>query len=195
MDCINRHLAAVTTAAKTSVPAIDPRAEYQNSLDAYQACINSNLQNAEACEDKRVQMETNERAYRNRWSAWASRRRETGIHPRIKSEDRLVGIMLFVERIALYRRKDPTNKEPPAETGGSFLRRGALFLLAALSGLLSRLLLLLTWLLLAAALLAATLAAFLVLLVALVLIILGHNYLQIFVKYCLNVIIQPTHFS
>jgi hypothetical protein len=66
MDCINRHLAAVTTAAKTSVPAIDPRAEYQNSLDAYQACINSNLQNAEACEDKRVQMETNERAYRNR---------------------------------------------------------------------------------------------------------------------------------
>ena len=51
---------------KTSVPTIDPRAEYQNSLDAYQACINSNLQNAEACEDKRVQMETNERAYRNR---------------------------------------------------------------------------------------------------------------------------------
>jgi len=99
--------------------------------------------------------------------------------------------MLFVERIALYRRKNPTNKEPPAETGGSFLQRGALFLLAALlaalSGLLSRLLLLLTWLLLAAALL--------VLLVALVLIILGHNYLQIFVKYCLNVIIQPTHFS
>jgi len=107
--------------------------------------------------------------------------------------------MLFVERIALYRRKNPTNKEPPAETGGSFLQRGALFLLAALlaalSGLLSRLLLLLTWLLLAAALLAATLAALLVLLVALVLIILGHNYLQIFVKYCLNVIIQPTHFS
>jgi len=103
--------------------------------------------------------------------------------------------MLFVERIALYRRKNPTNKEPPAETGGSFLQRGALFLLAALlaalSGLLSRLLLLLTWLLLAAALL----AALLVLLVALVLIILGHNYLQIFVKYCLNVIIQPTHFS
>ena len=33
---------------------------------AYQACINSNLKNAEACEDKRVQMETIERAYRNR---------------------------------------------------------------------------------------------------------------------------------
>jgi hypothetical protein len=51
---------------KTSVPTIDPRAEYQNSLDAYQACVNSNLNNVEACEEKRVQMETNERAYRNR---------------------------------------------------------------------------------------------------------------------------------
>ena len=99
--------------------------------------------------------------------------------------------MPFVERIALYRRKNPTNKEPPAETGGSFLQRGALFLLAALlaalSGLLSRLLLLLlTWLLLAATLLAATLAALLVLLVALVLIILGHNYLQIFCEVLLE---------
>jgi hypothetical protein len=66
----------------------------------------------------------------------------------------------------------------------------------ALSGLLSRLLLLLlARLLLAAALLATTLAALLVLLVALILIILGHSYLQIFVKYCLNVIIQPTHLS
>ena len=45
---------------------LDPRAEYQNALDAYQACINSNLKNAEACEDKRVQMETIERDYRNR---------------------------------------------------------------------------------------------------------------------------------
>ena len=51
---------------KTSVPTIDPHAEYQNSLDAYQACVNSNLNNVEACEEKRVQMETNERAYRNR---------------------------------------------------------------------------------------------------------------------------------
>jgi hypothetical protein len=51
---------------KTSVPTIDPRAEYQNSLDGYQACVNSNLNNVEACEEKRVQMETNERAYRNR---------------------------------------------------------------------------------------------------------------------------------
>jgi hypothetical protein len=59
-------LAGCGGTTKTSVPAIDPRAGYQNSLDAYQACINSNLQNAEACEDKRVQMETNERAYRNR---------------------------------------------------------------------------------------------------------------------------------
>ena len=59
-------LAGCGGTTKTSVPAIDPRAEYQNSLDAYQACINSNLQNAETCEDKRVQMETNERAYRNR---------------------------------------------------------------------------------------------------------------------------------
>jgi hypothetical protein len=51
---------------KVSAPQINPRAEYQNSLDAYQACINSNLNNVEACEEKRVQMETNERAYRSR---------------------------------------------------------------------------------------------------------------------------------
>jgi len=49
--------------------------------------------------------------------------------------------------------------------------------LAALSGLLPRLLL--SRLLLA----------------ALILIVLGHSYLQFFVKYCLNVITQPTHFS
>jgi hypothetical protein len=66
--------------------------------------------------------------------------------------------------------------------------------LAALSGLLIRLLGLLTRLLLAA-LLATTLAALLVLLGALILIILSHSYLQFFVKYCLNVITQPTHFS
>jgi hypothetical protein len=49
-----------------SAPKVDPRAEYQNALDEYQACINSNLNNAERCEEKRVQMETNERAYRTR---------------------------------------------------------------------------------------------------------------------------------
>jgi hypothetical protein len=54
------------SATKNSAPQIDPRAEYQNSLDAYQACVNSNLNNIEACEEKRVQMETNGRAYRNR---------------------------------------------------------------------------------------------------------------------------------
>ena len=68
-------------------------------------------------------------------------------------------------------------------------------MLAALSGLLIRLLGLLTRLLLAATLLATILATLLVLLAALSLIILGHTYLQFFVKYCLNVIIQPTHFS
>jgi len=52
--------------AKTDAPTVDPRAEYQSSLDAYQACVNSNLNNVNACEDKRVQMETSERAYRNR---------------------------------------------------------------------------------------------------------------------------------
>jgi hypothetical protein len=59
-------LAGCGGATKVSAPKIDPRAEYQNSLDAYQACINSNLNNAEACEEKRVQMETNERAYLGR---------------------------------------------------------------------------------------------------------------------------------
>jgi hypothetical protein len=59
-------LASCGGTAKTDAPKLDPRAEYQNALDAYQACINSNLKNAEACEDKRVQMETIERSYRNR---------------------------------------------------------------------------------------------------------------------------------
>jgi hypothetical protein len=59
-------LAGCGRAIKNSAPQIDPRAEYQNSLDAYQACINSNLNNVEGCEEKRVQMETNERAYRSR---------------------------------------------------------------------------------------------------------------------------------
>jgi len=59
-------LAGCGGATKTDAPKIDPRAEYQNALDAYQACVNSNLKNAEACEEKRVQMETSERAYRNR---------------------------------------------------------------------------------------------------------------------------------
>jgi hypothetical protein len=59
-------LARCGSAAKVSTPKIDPRAEYQNSLDAYQACVNSNLNNMEVCEEKRVQMETNERAYRGR---------------------------------------------------------------------------------------------------------------------------------
>jgi hypothetical protein len=59
-------LAGCGSATKVSAPKIDPHAEYQNSLDAYQACVNSNLNNVEACEEKRVQMETNERAYRGR---------------------------------------------------------------------------------------------------------------------------------
>ena len=59
-------LAGCGSTTKTSAPKIDPRAEYQNSLDAYQACVNSNLSNVEACEGKRVQMEVNERAYHNR---------------------------------------------------------------------------------------------------------------------------------
>jgi hypothetical protein len=59
-------LAGCGGSAKTDAPKLDPRAEYQNALDAYQTCINSNLKNADACEEKRVQMETSERAYRNR---------------------------------------------------------------------------------------------------------------------------------
>lgn len=59
-------LAGCDSATKVSTPPADPRAEYQTSLDAYQTCVNSNLNNVGACEDKRVQMETNERAYRGR---------------------------------------------------------------------------------------------------------------------------------
>jgi hypothetical protein len=87
------------------------------------------------------------------------------------------------ERIAPYRRTTQQIKTPDRNRGVFNLRRGALLLLAALlaalSGLLVRLLVLLTRLLL----------------VALILIVLGHSYLQFFVKYCLNVITQPTHFS
>lgn len=54
------------SSTKTSAPSVDPRAEYQSSIDAYQACVNSNLNNVNACEDKRVQMENTERAYRGR---------------------------------------------------------------------------------------------------------------------------------
>jgi hypothetical protein len=81
------------------------------------------------------------------------------------------------------------NRNPPAETGGSYFRRGALLLLAALlaglaglAGLLPGLLLLLIRLLLSTALLSALtwlLARLLGLLSALILITLGHSYLQL----------------
>jgi hypothetical protein len=53
-------------ARNATAPKADPRAEYQNAIDAYQACVNSNLKNVDACEDKRVQMETIQRAYQGR---------------------------------------------------------------------------------------------------------------------------------
>jgi uncharacterized protein YceK len=53
-------------ARNATAPKADPRAEYQNAIDAYQACVNSNLKNVDACEDKRVQMETSQRAYQGR---------------------------------------------------------------------------------------------------------------------------------
>lgn len=59
-------LAGCGGTTKTGAPPIDPRADYQSSIDAYQACVNSNLNNVQACEDKRVQMETIERAYQGR---------------------------------------------------------------------------------------------------------------------------------
>jgi hypothetical protein len=90
------------------------------------------------------------------------------------------------ERFASHRQTVQQIK-PPVETGGSSLRRGALLLLAALSGLLSaltgllvRLLVLLIRLLLATALLTTTLAALLILLSALVWVVLGHSYFQFF---------------
>jgi hypothetical protein len=54
------------SARNATAPKADPRAEYQNAIDAYQACVNSNLKNVDACEDKRVQMETSQRAYQGR---------------------------------------------------------------------------------------------------------------------------------
>jgi hypothetical protein len=51
-------------AAKVDARA-DARAEYEKSLDDYQACINSNLTNLQKCEESRVLMETNGRTYNN----------------------------------------------------------------------------------------------------------------------------------
>jgi hypothetical protein len=59
-------IAGCSGATKVSTPKIDPRADYQNALEAYQACVKSNLANVDACEEQRVQMEANERAYLNR---------------------------------------------------------------------------------------------------------------------------------
>jgi uncharacterized lipoprotein len=59
-------LAGCGSTISSTAPKTDPRAEYQTAIDAYQACVNSNLNNVEACEDKREQMETSERAYRGR---------------------------------------------------------------------------------------------------------------------------------
>jgi hypothetical protein len=57
------------TLAGCGAAKVDPRAyvhaEYQSADDEYRACINDNLRNVEKCEGKRVQMETNERAYNN----------------------------------------------------------------------------------------------------------------------------------
>ena len=59
-------LAGCGSTTKTTAPKTDPRADYQSAIDAYQACVNSNLNNVNACEDKRAQMETIERAYLGR---------------------------------------------------------------------------------------------------------------------------------
>lgn len=59
-------LAGCGGTAKTSGPPADPRAAYQSAIDEYQACVNSNLKNLEACEDKRERMDASERAYQGR---------------------------------------------------------------------------------------------------------------------------------
>ena len=100
------------------------------------------------------------------------------------------GVVVYVtdsegEDASLPIGKQSNKYKPPAETGSSFIRGGALLLLAALSGLLPRLLLL-TGLLLAALL--AALSGLLprrllltrLLLAALILFILSHSHLQSF---------------
>jgi predicted small lipoprotein YifL len=59
-------LAGCGGTAKTNAPPADSRADYQSAIDAYQACVNSNLKNVEGCEDKRERMDASERAYRGR---------------------------------------------------------------------------------------------------------------------------------
>ena len=45
---------------------IDPRADYQKSIDdEYRACINDNLKNVDKCQAKRLLMEANERPPNN----------------------------------------------------------------------------------------------------------------------------------
>jgi hypothetical protein len=58
-------LCALTLAGCGIAAKIDARAEYQKSLDEYRACLQANGNNVQACEGKRVLMETNERAYNN----------------------------------------------------------------------------------------------------------------------------------
>ncbi len=100
------------------------------------------------------------------------------------------GVVVYVtdsegEDASLPIGKQSNKYKPPGETGSSFIRGGALLLLAALSGLLPRLLLL-TGLLLAALL--AALSGLLprrllltrLLLGALILFVLSHSHLQSF---------------
>jgi spore coat protein CotH len=58
-------LCALALAGCGIVETIDARAEYQKSLDAYRACIETNGNNIQACEVKRVWIEVNERDYNN----------------------------------------------------------------------------------------------------------------------------------
>ena len=131
-------------------------------------------------------------------SAFDPKRRLATVNYRIAkgSFDYLVSVATADRRAArlcsrnvIDFRSTPINRNSPAETGGSYFRRGALLLrvallagLAGLAGFLPGLLLLLIRLLLSTALLSALtwlLARLLGLLSALILITLGHSYLQL----------------
>jgi hypothetical protein len=124
-------------------------------------------------------------------SAFDPKRRLATVNYRIAkgSFDYLVSVATADRRAArlcsrnvIDFRSTPINRNSPAETGGSYFRRGALLLLVALLAGLAGLLLLLIRLLLSTALLSALtwlLARLLGLLSALILITLGHSYLQL----------------
>jgi hypothetical protein len=118
-------LCALTVAGCGVAAKIDPRAEYQNSLDDYRACINSDLKNLQACEGKRAVMETNERAYNNTTTGMTQggNAKDAGISPRNSTANKGI-VQLHPEPLAASTSSSPldapkSSSPPDAVTSSS----------------------------------------------------------------------------